>query len=53
MNDIVQNMNNKNTEDYFKILNNLFSIIAKCEKGDDIFKYLHNKVASPIFKRLN
>ena len=38
---------------YFKILNNIFKVISKCEKGADIHIYLNNKVSEKKFSRLN
>ena len=38
---------------YFKNLNEIFSIISICEKGDDIHRYLETKVSETDFARLN
>ena len=38
---------------YFQILNNIFKIISKCEKNEDIHIYLNNKVSEEKFSRLN
>ncbi len=38
---------------YFKILNDIFKVISKCEKGEDIHIYLNNKVSEKKFSRLN
>ena len=38
---------------YLKILDDLFKIISRCEKGEDIFVYLENKTSETDFARLN
>jgi glutamate-1-semialdehyde 2,1-aminomutase len=38
---------------YFLILDRLFKIIYKCERGDDIFRYLETDIAESNFARLN
>ncbi len=38
---------------YFSVLNRIFNIIHKCQKGDDIYKYLKSPVITSGFKRLN
>jgi glutamate-1-semialdehyde aminotransferase/spore coat polysaccharide biosynthesis protein SpsF (cytidylyltransferase family) len=38
---------------YYKILNDIFKVISKCEKGADIHIYLNNKVSQKKFSRLN
>ncbi len=38
---------------YFLILDRLFKIISKCERGDDIFRYLETDIAESNFARLN
>ena len=38
---------------YFKVLDDVFKIISKCEKGKDIYIYLNNKVSEKKFSRLN
>ena len=38
---------------YFKNLNEIFSTISICEKGDDIHRYLETKVSETDFARLN
>ncbi len=43
----------KDLQKYFKILDSTFSTIRKCQKGDDIFRYLNSKVSLSDFKRLN
>ena len=45
--------NKKIIDKYFSHLDKIFSIISKCEKGDDIFKYLETKVSETDFARLN
>ena len=45
--------NKKILRNYFRILDNLFSIIYKCENGDDIFKYLNTDISETDFARLN
>ena len=45
--------NKKNLKKYFNLLNKIFVIIAKCEKGDDIYKYFNNEISRADFKRLN
>ena len=45
--------NKKIINTYFSHLDRIFSIISKCEKGDDIFKYLETKVSETDFARLN
>ncbi len=45
--------NKKILDRYFRHLDRIFSIISKCEKGDDIFKYLETKVSETDFARLN
>ncbi len=45
--------NRKNLKKYFKILDRLFKIISKCEKGDDIFKFFDSEISRADFKRLN
>ena len=43
----------KDLQKYFKILDSTFSIIRKCQKGDDIFRYLNSEISISDFKRLN
>ncbi len=43
----------KDLQKYFKILDSTFSTIRKCQKGDDIFRYLNSKISLSDFKRLN
>ena len=38
---------------YLKILEKIFLIISKCEKGDDIYRYLDSEVSETDFARLN
>ena len=38
---------------YFYELNKIFEIISKCEKGDDIFRYLNSDTSVTDFSRLN
>ena len=38
---------------YLKILDKIFLIISKCEKGDDIHRYLNSEVSETNFARLN
>ena len=38
---------------YLMHLEKVFKVISKCEKGDDIYKYLTNKVSETDFGRLN
>ncbi len=38
---------------YLKILDKIFLIISKCEKGDDIYRYLNSEVSETDFARLN
>ena len=45
--------NKKIIDQYLSHLDRIFSIISKCEKGDDIFKYLETKVSETDFARLN
>ena len=45
--------NKKIIDHYLSHLDRIFSIISKCEKGDDIFKYLETKVSETDFARLN
>ena len=45
--------NKKNLKKYFNFFNKIFVIIAKCEKGDDIYKYFNNEISRADFKRLN
>ena len=45
--------NKKILRNYFRILDYLFSIISKCENGDDIFKYLITDISETDFARLN
>ena len=40
-------------EKYLSSLDKLFKIIAKCEKGDDIYRYLESEVSTTDFARLN
>ena len=40
-------------EKYFKILDDIFKIIAKCEDGSDIHIYLNNMISEKKFSRLN
>ena len=47
------NHSKKNLNKYFRILDKIFYIISKCEKGDDIFRYLHTDIAESNFARLN
>ncbi len=44
---------NKILDKYFKNLDILFKIISKCEKGDDIYRYLKTKNSETDFARLN
>ena len=45
--------NKKILKKYFKELDKLFSVISKCEKGDDIFRYLNSATSATDFSRLN
>lgn len=38
---------------YFKILDNIFKIISKCENGSDVYVYLNNMISEKKFSRLN
>jgi glutamate-1-semialdehyde 2,1-aminomutase len=38
---------------YFKVLDDIFKIISKCEKGEDVYIYLNNKASKEKFSRLN
>ena len=38
---------------YLKYLEKIFLIISKCERGDDIHRYLETKVSETDFARLN
>ena len=38
---------------YFKILDNIFKVISKCEKNEDVYVYLNNKISEKKFSRLN
>ena len=38
---------------YFFHLEKIFKIISKCEKGDDIYKYIETKNSTTDFARLN
>ena len=40
-------------KNYFKILNDIFKIISKCQRGEDIHIYLNNKISEKKFSRLN
>jgi glutamate-1-semialdehyde 2,1-aminomutase len=40
-------------EKYFKNLDIIFNVISKCEKGDDIYRYLKTKNSATDFARLN
>ena len=40
-------------EKYFKNLDIIFNIISKCERGDDIYRYLKTKNSATDFARLN
>ena len=43
----------KDLQKYFKILDSTFSIIRKCQKGDDIFRYLNSEISISDFKVLS
>ena len=45
--------NKKILKGYFNCLDRVFSIIAKCENGDDIYRYLHGPISETDFARLN
>jgi glutamate-1-semialdehyde 2,1-aminomutase len=45
--------NKKILERYFNFLDKLFLIIAKCENGDDIYRYLETTNSETDFARLN
>ena len=45
--------NKKNLKKYFNLLEKLFKIISKCEKGDDIYRYFDSEISRADFKRLN
>jgi glutamate-1-semialdehyde 2,1-aminomutase len=45
--------NKKILKKYFNCLDKLFLIIAKCENGDDIYRYLKTKESETDFARLN
>ena len=45
--------NKKILERYFNFLDKLFLIIAKCENGDDIYRYLETTKSETDFARLN
>ena len=36
-----------------KCLEKVFLVISRCEKGEDIYKYLETKVSETDFARLN
>ena len=38
---------------YMKCLEKVFLVISRCEKGEDIYKYLETKVSETDFARLN
>ena len=45
--------NKKILKKYLKVLDKLFSIISRCEKGDDIYRYLVSETSTTNFSRLN
>ena len=45
--------NKKILKKYFNCLDKIFSIIAKCENGDDIYRYLETTKSETDFARLN
>ena len=45
--------NKKILKNYFDYLDKLFFIISKCEKGDDIYRYLQEPNSETDFARLN
>ena len=45
--------NKKILRKYFNCLDKIFSIIAKCENGDDIYRYLETTKSETDFARLN
>ena len=38
---------------YMKCLEKIFLVISRCERGDDIHRYLDTKVSETDFARLN
>ena len=45
--------NKKILKKYFNYLNKLFVVISRCEKGDDIYRYLETTESETNFARLN